>query len=65
MLPEHRGHSLGLAMKVANQQALRAAYPECRILMTGNADVNAAMNAVNVKLGFREVERCIELQKDL
>ena len=65
VLPEHRGHALGLAMKVANQRALRAAYPQCRILMTGNADVNAAMNAVNERLGYREVERCVELQKEL
>ena len=65
VLPEHRGHALGLAMKVANHRALRAAYPQCRILMTGNADVNAAMNAVNERLGYREVERCVELQKEL
>lgn len=65
VLPEHRGHALGLAMKVANHQAVRAAFPECRILMTGNAGVNAAMNAVNERLGYREVERCVEVQKDV
>ena len=44
---------------------LRAAYPDCRLLLTGNADVNAPMNAVNDALGYREVERCVEMQKDV
>ena len=36
-----------------------------RILLTGNAGVNAPMNAVNEALGYREVERCVEMQKDV
>ena len=63
--PEHRGHSLGLAIKVANHRQLRGAFPECRVLITGNADVNAPMNAVNERLGYREVERCVEMQRGL
>jgi GNAT superfamily N-acetyltransferase len=63
--PEHRGHALGLGMKLANHRQVRATYPDCRILLTGNADVNASMNAVNDALGYREVERCIEMQKDI
>jgi hypothetical protein len=65
VLPEHRGHALGLAMKVANQRAVRRLYPDCRVLVTGNAGVNVAMNVVNDRLGYREVERCIEVQKEL
>ncbi len=65
VLPAHRGHALGLAMKVANHRALRAALPQCRVLLTGNAGVNAAMNAVNDRLGYREVERSVEVQKEL
>ncbi len=65
VLAEHRGRGLGVAMKVANHRALRARFPECRILVTGNAGVNAAMNAVNDRLGYRSVERCVEVQKDL
>ena len=60
---EHRGHRLGLAIKVANHRQLRQAWPEVQILVTGNADVNAPMNAVNEALGYREIERCVEMQK--
>jgi GNAT superfamily N-acetyltransferase len=63
--PAHRGHALGVAIKVANHRQLRDHLPECRVLLTGNADVNAPMNAVNESLGYREVERCVELQRDL
>ncbi len=63
--PAHRGHALGIAIKVANHRQLRERLPECRVLLTGNADVNAPMNAVNEALGYREVERCVELQRDL
>ena len=41
------------------------ACPDVRILLTGNADVNAPMNAVNDALGYREIERCVEMQKDV
>jgi hypothetical protein len=52
-------------MKLANHRQFRAVFPDCRVLMTGNAGVNAAMNAVNDALGYRETERCVELQKDI
>jgi hypothetical protein len=63
--PAHRGHALGIAIKVANHRQLREHFPDCRVLLTGNADVNAAMNAVNDALGYREVERCLEMQKKI
>jgi len=63
--PDHRGHALGLAIKLANHRQVRATFPQCRVLMTGNADVNAPMNAVNQQLGYRDVERCVELQKSV
>jgi GNAT superfamily N-acetyltransferase len=62
---EHRGHALGLAIKLANHRQLREHFPECRLLLTGNADVNAPMNAVNEALGYREVERCLEMQRPI
>lgn len=63
VLPEHRGHRLGLALKVANHQALLARFPDVEWIATANADVNAHMNAINDRLGFRVVERCIELTR--
>ena len=63
VLPEHRGHSLGLAMKLATHRSLVAQVPECRIVATGNADVNAHMNAVNERMGYRLVEQLFEFQK--
>ena len=63
--PEHRGRNLGLGLKIANHRQLRQHFPECKVLLTGNADVNAPMNAVNDTLGFRDVERCIEMQREI
>jgi GNAT superfamily N-acetyltransferase len=63
VLPEHRGHSLGLAVKLANHRALMAAHPECELVRTSNADVNTHMNAVNERMGYRQVEDLLEVQK--
>jgi ribosomal protein L21E len=65
VVPEHRGHRLGLAIKVANQRALAERFPELDWIVTGNAAVNAHMNAINDRLGFRVVERCLEMEKTL
>ena len=65
VVPAHRGHRLGLAVKVANQQALAARFPELEWIITGNADVNQHMNAINDRLGFRVVERCLEVEAPL
>lgn len=62
---EHRGHRLGLAVKVENLRRLQAAHPERTVVMTGNADVNAHMLAINEALGFRLVEACPQLQRRL
>ena len=64
-LPEHRGHSLGLAVKLANHRSLRAAVAECRTVLTDNADTNVHMNAVNDAMGYRLVEDLHEVQKEL
>lgn len=65
VLPGHRGHRLGLMTKLANQRALLRRFPECRLVVTGNASTNAPMNRVNDQLGFRTVERCVEMQRSL
>jgi len=63
VLPEHRGHRLGLGMKLATHRRLLALHPGCRHVETSNAGVNAPMNAVNEALGYRVVERCLDVQK--
>ena len=63
--PGHRGHRLGLALKVASHDLLAATHSSCREVTTGNADSNAAMAAINERMGYQVVERCHELQKRL
>lgn len=62
---EHRGHRLGLAVKVANLQLFQATVPVATRLRTWNAEVNTHMIGVNERLGFRPVERLGEFQKRL
>ena len=62
VVPGHRGHHLGLALKAANLRAVRERFPGCRYVFTAVAGVNAPMNAVNDALGFRSVERLLEMQ---
>ncbi len=50
--PEHRGHRLGLAVKMANVEELARRAPGVRLIVTGNASVNAPMIAVNDMMGF-------------
>ena len=61
--PVHRGHRLGLALKIATQDLLLATYPRCASVETCNAEVNTHMNAVNEALGYRTIETLLELQK--
>jgi hypothetical protein len=62
VVPGHRGHQLGLALKLTNLAAVRRRFPQCRYVFTAVAGVNAPMNAVNDALGFRPVERLLEMQ---
>ncbi len=65
VLPEHRGHRLGLALKVTNLSVVVAAFPRRRRVHTWNAEDNAPMVAVNDAMGYRPVERIGEWQRDL
>jgi GNAT superfamily N-acetyltransferase len=51
--PAHRGHRLGMAIKVANLQALAERRPDVRRVVTWNAEENGPMLGINVALGFR------------
>jgi GNAT superfamily N-acetyltransferase len=56
VLPKHRGHRLGLALKVANLVWTQAAHPDRTSLRTWNAEENDPMVAVNDAMGFEPVE---------
>lgn len=62
---DHRGHRLGLLLKLANLTELGRTLPEVRYLNTWNADDNAHMVAVNERLGYRPMEGWSEWQLDL
>jgi GNAT superfamily N-acetyltransferase len=60
VLPEHRGHRLGMLVKVENLDHLRRHEPAVTMINTGNADSNAPMLRVNVALGFVPVRQWSE-----
>ena len=61
----HRGHGLGLALKVTNLQQAMAMMRELRTVVTWNAETNQHMLAVNERLGFRPHSRWEEVELDL
>jgi GNAT superfamily N-acetyltransferase len=63
--PEHRGHRLGLAVKLANVDLLAEQAPSVRFVQTGNASVNAPMIGVNEMMGFEVVSEGAFWQKHL
>ncbi len=62
VMPEHRGHRLGLALKVATHRLLRERAPQLRSVVTWNSHVNPWMIGINEKLGYRVVYRELVLQ---
>lgn len=65
VLREHRGHRLGLLLKIAALQEALAHAPEATRVTTWNAETNAPMIAVNEAIGYRPVEVSEEWQADL
>ena len=57
VMPEHRGHRLGLALKVATHRQLRERAPQLRSLVTWNSHVNPWMIEINEKLGTSALPR--------
>lgn len=65
VLPSHRGHRLGMLVKLANLEYLRTSRPHVRALNTWNAAINDHMVGINEAIGFRAVERWREWQLEL
>lgn len=55
----HRGHRLGLLLKLAMMDRLAEAEPQVRRVFTQNAEANEHMIAVNQVLGYRVIGRPI------
>lgn len=49
---DHRGHRLGLALKVLNLRFLAQLHPELNRILTENASENTHMLSINTALGF-------------
>lgn len=62
---EHRGHRLGVAVKVANLRLLQRDRPDVVRLTTYNAEDNSHMVGLNEALGFRPVAWLGDFQKKL
>jgi GNAT superfamily N-acetyltransferase len=60
---DHRGHRLGLAVKVRNLRAMQAAFPDRKRIWTQNSEGNDHMVSINEKLGFTPVEVVLEFQR--
>jgi GNAT superfamily N-acetyltransferase len=53
----HRGHRLGLLVKLAMLEWLARAEPQRRWIITGNAETNEHMIAINEALGYQQFGR--------
>jgi ribosomal protein S18 acetylase RimI-like enzyme len=65
VLPEHRGHGLGLWMKAESIRLARLRHPDLTGLLTDTADSNAPMIGINDALGYRPTHRELEYRLDL
>lgn len=65
VLRAHRGHRLGLALKLANLESLEESFPGVTLVVANNAAENAPMIAVNEMLGFEVVASGTFWRKEL
>ena len=62
---EHRGHRLGMLVKLANLRLAQQRWPAARSVLTWNANENQHMLAINISLGFKPAGYEGEWQKRL
>jgi GNAT superfamily N-acetyltransferase len=60
--PDHRGHRLGMLVKLENLRYTREQWPDLRVIDTFNASENVHMLAINVAMGFRAVDNWVAWQ---
>jgi GNAT superfamily N-acetyltransferase len=60
--PGHRGHRLGMLIKIENLRYARGRRPELRVIDTFNAADNAHMLRINQAVGFRRVDSWTQWQ---
>ena len=65
VLPPHRGHRLGLLVKVAMLELLAEREPQLTQIVTGNADGNEHMIAINNELGYEVLDRQLWWELDV
>ncbi len=65
VVSEHRGHKLGMLLKVANIDQLARFSPDSPMIVTGNAEENRYMLATNEAVGFRGIVACGAWEKKL
>ncbi|MFE9767623.1 GNAT family N-acetyltransferase [Streptomyces sp. NPDC005808] len=65
VLPEHRGHGLGLWTKAESIRRARVRHPELGGLLTDTADSNAPMLRINDALGYLPTHKAVEYQLTL
>lgn len=65
VLPAHRGHRLGLLLKIGMLHWLREQEPQLRTIDTWNAATNAHMIGVNEVVGFRVMANEVVWQRRL
>ncbi|MEV4345593.1 GNAT family N-acetyltransferase [Actinoplanes sp. NPDC049596] len=63
--PDHRGHRLGMLVKLANLDNIRRNRPGIEAIDTFNASQNEYMLRINRDMGFRAVDVHVEWQHDL
>ncbi|WP_147917861.1 GNAT family N-acetyltransferase [Ruania zhangjianzhongii] len=62
VMPDHRGHRLGYALKVTTHRMLASHAPRLRRLATWNSHVNPWMIQINEDLGYRAIGREVTYQ---
>ncbi len=61
----HRGHRLGLLVKVAMLDLLAGCEPQLSRIITGNSDTNEHMIAINAALGYQVLDRWTSWELDV